>query len=104
MFKRQHAQAEAYMMQLLRSLHQVVLDQGNGSVAMHLLPRADPTERPTFGRTQRELETIAAYTESLRRLRRQQSSAGYGGDANDDVKKGGNPKKKKGHGKGNSGD
>ncbi len=99
MLKRQHAQAEAYMVQLLRSLHQVVLDQGNWSVAMHLMPRADPIERPTFGETQRELETIAAHTEALRRLRRQQAAAGDGNE-DDEAKKGNFKKNKKGDGRG----
>ena len=70
LLRREHQEAEAYVVQLMRCVHQVCLDSGAWTTGQHLLPRADPLEKPLFGGTQQELENIAAYTEALRKLRK----------------------------------
>jgi len=62
-------QAEAYTVQLLRSLHQVSLDNGMWSTASLLLPRPDPIYRENFGATETELEAVVGYQEALKKIR-----------------------------------
>ena len=62
-------QCEAYMVQILRALHQVALDGGTWGTASLLLPRADPIYREQFGATGEELEAIVAYQEALKKIR-----------------------------------
>jgi len=62
-------QAEAYTVQLLRSLHQVSLDNGMWSTASLLLPRPDPIYRENFGATETELEAVVGYQEALKKLK-----------------------------------
>eukprot|EP00929_Paragymnodinium_shiwhaense_P008266 TRINITY_DN112214_c0_g1_i1.p2 TRINITY_DN112214_c0_g1~~TRINITY_DN112214_c0_g1_i1.p2 ORF type:complete len:440 (-),score=61.56 TRINITY_DN112214_c0_g1_i1:575-1894(-) len=66
----EHEAAGAYLVQLLRSLHQVALDNGSWQDASLLLPVQDPIQKREFGATERELETVAAYRKALNDLRR----------------------------------
>lgn len=72
MMKGKEKEALAYQVQFLRALHQVNLDGGVWTTAMWLLPKADPIDRPLFGDTAKELETIAAYQEALKKLQSRQ--------------------------------
>ncbi len=70
--RQQTEQAAAYAIQLLRATHQAQIDGGEWGTALHLLPQRDPIQRIDFGGTERELETIQNYKESLAKLRRGQ--------------------------------
>jgi hypothetical protein len=63
--------AQAYMVQLLRCLHQVCLDQGSWEVGSLLLPKSDPLSRTEFGGTLAELEVVDGYREALKKLSKQ---------------------------------
>ena len=81
-------QAAAYLTQLVRCVHQVSLDNGSWSTAMHMLPRADPLEQPLFGGAQAELEIISSYQEALKKLKQTGGEKGDGkGGAKADGKK-----------------
>ena len=69
MLKGQLVRAQAYMVQLLRALHQVGLDNGVWTTASLLLPWRDPIYREQFGATERELEAVVAYQEALKKIR-----------------------------------
>jgi hypothetical protein len=69
-------EGEAYLVQVLRALHQSALDDGEWESAGLLLPKADPIKKPVFGGTQSELEVIAAYKEALRKLEGKRGSGG----------------------------
>ena len=57
-------------MQLLRAVHQTVLDKGSWDTASLLLPTQDPCHRELFGATQGELETIIAYQDALKKVKK----------------------------------
>jgi hypothetical protein len=63
-----HAEAEAYMVQILRAIHQSVLDGGQWHTAVLLLPGEDPCQKESFGATERELQIIAGYRDAHRRI------------------------------------
>ncbi len=63
-------EAAAYLMQILWALHHVAIDAGSWNTASQMLPRCHPMDRVAFGGNAQELEVIAAYQESLRRLQR----------------------------------
>jgi hypothetical protein len=95
MLRNKNLEAQAYMAQYLRALHQCSLDGGQWGTAQHLLPRADPIDKTSFGGSHADLETISAYQDALRKLRR-----GISSDLKEDGKgdkgggkgKGGKPK------------
>ena len=58
-------------MQLLKSLHQAVIDGGNWTLASSLLPWEDPLGRDVFGGDENELAAAAAWTKSVRELQSQ---------------------------------
>ena len=62
------------MAQILKSLHQVALDQGAWLSAQHLLPGGDPIDRVAFGGSHQEMEAIAGYHDAIRKLKRGQGS------------------------------
>jgi hypothetical protein len=68
--KDKRREAQAYMVQLLRGLHQVTLDGGSWEVASLLLPNRDPCARDHFGATERELEAVVAYQKAMKEIRR----------------------------------
>ncbi len=68
------------MAQIFRAHHQVALDGGVWDSAALLLPRPDPVNRPLFGGTQAELETVSAYKEALNKLERKHGEPGGKGD------------------------
>ncbi len=89
------------MVQLLSSIHQAQIENGNWENSIHLLPFQDPVSRILFGGTECELETIFNYREPLQKLRKSQGSEG--GDANGDGK-GEGKRSKKWEKKGGDGD
>ena len=92
--------SQAYMVQILRALYQLSLDNGSWSTAALLLPKADPVFRELFGGTQEELEAAASYQKALKEMRggapKPESGAGTGEGAADgkNNKKGGKNAKK----------
>ena len=64
-----HNQAGAYMVQLLRALHQVALDGGTWNTGSLLLPKTDPLYKNQCGGTEEELEAIVAYREAMQKLK-----------------------------------
>ncbi len=89
MLKGRDIEAQGYMAQYLRALHQVQLDGGGWAVAQHLLPKQDPIDKATFGGTHRQLETIAAYQEALKKLQKAHGAPGDGQKSGDAKGKGG---------------
>ena len=68
MLRGQTAQAEAYMVQLLRAVHQVSLDGGSWSTAALRLPKKDPLYKVRFGATEEELETCLSFNEAMKKI------------------------------------
>ena len=66
----QHQESQAYVVQLLRAIHQVSFEGGGWEIASVLLPKSDPVQRELFGGKERELEAAVAYQESLRKLKK----------------------------------
>ena len=64
--------AEAYLVQLLRALHQVAIDGGQWDTGTLLLPTPDPIYRYQFGGTEEDLEVIAGYQDTIEKLRKQE--------------------------------
>ena len=64
-------EAAATVVQLLKSLHQAVIDGGNWTLASSLLPWEDPLGRDVFGGDENELAAAAAWTKSVRELQSQ---------------------------------
>jgi hypothetical protein len=69
-------QSHAYLAQTLRAIYQVSLDNGSWETASYLLPRRDPVTKVEFGGTHKELETIYAYREALKKLKKSQDPSG----------------------------
>ncbi len=69
-------QAAGYASQLCRALHQVSLDQGQWDAAALLLPRPDPLQRVVFGGSPAEMEVVAGYRDTIRKLGRSHADAG----------------------------
>jgi hypothetical protein len=76
----QSLEAAAYLVQYLKALHQVVLDQGSWENASLLLPRQDPISQVEYGGLPAELETAASYRDSLKKLNEKQRAAAKGGE------------------------
>ena len=64
-------EAAATVVQLLKSLHQAVIDGGNWTLASSLLPWEDPLGRDVFGGDENELAAAASWTKSVRELQSQ---------------------------------
>ena len=54
----ENAQAEGHVVQLLKALHQMALDRGAWTHAIHLIPTADPFGRANFGDTELEMQQV----------------------------------------------
>ena len=93
-----HAEAEAYMVQLLRAVHQSVLDSGSWHTAMLLLPGEDPCQKETFVATERELQIIAGYRDAHRRIQKGPGGGGKDTEKEDTEKPDAPPKAGKGAG------
>ena len=90
-------QAEAYMVQLLKSLHQVALDGGSWEVASLLLPARDPCQREQWGASERELEAVASYRKAMKEIGRSSWTSPWVPSApGDPAAKGGGKGKEKG--------
>jgi len=63
-----HRIFQAYVIQILRGIHQAVLDGGSWETSSMFLPGDDPCKRDAFGATEHELQTVAAYKEALKRI------------------------------------
>ena len=77
------------MVQLLRSLHQVSLDNGMWSAASLLLPRQDRIYRENLGATETELEAVVGFQEALKKLKGKSVTEEPAEDNNDRAKGGG---------------
>ena len=62
-------QAHGYIIQILKSLRQIAIDDGSWQNALHLLPTVNPIDRREFGGTHSELRQVFAYKKSLAQLR-----------------------------------
>ena len=71
----QLVEGQAHVTQLIKSIHQAVLDGGSWDAASLLLPDEDPVRRATWGASTQELEAIAGYQDALRRIRRGPSNS-----------------------------
>ena len=60
--------ASLMIVQLLRAVHQVALDQGSWQAASLLLSHTDPMERQRFGGEPEQLERIASYLKAVSEL------------------------------------
>ena len=60
--------ASLMIVQLLRAVHQVALDQGSWQAASLLLSHQDPMERQKFGGEPEQLERIASYLKAVSEL------------------------------------
>ena len=69
-------QAAAYAAQLCRAVHQVVLDGGGWDSASLLLPKTDPLQKTLFGGSQTEMEIVANYRDTLKKLEKAHGSGG----------------------------
>jgi len=76
-------EAAATVVQLLKSLHQAVIDGGNWTLASSLLPWEDPLGRDVFGGDENELAAAAAWTKSVRELQAQVLKLTSGGNRPD---------------------
>ena len=76
-------EAAATVVQLLKSLHQAVIDGGNWTLASSLLPWEDPLGRDVFGGDENELAAAAAWTKSVRELQAQVQKLTSGGNRPD---------------------
>jgi hypothetical protein len=90
---------QAYCVQILRGIHQSVLDGGGWENASLILPGEDPCSRDRFGATEAELQAIASYKDAQRRILGKSAGRGKGGEtegdnAADAAPKGGHSKKK----------
>ena len=70
-----HAECLAYLCQLLRAMHQVVLDGGGWEDASGFLPTEDPFQTVEFAGDDSEVETLAARREALDTLRKKKKPA-----------------------------
>ena len=73
-------QAAMLTVQSLRAVHQVVIDEGNWSVAWLLTGLEDPFARRRFGGEEESLETIAAFLKASQDLERRTKSWNLGSD------------------------
>ena len=73
-------QAAMLTVQSLRAVHQVVIDEGNRSVAWLLTGLEDPFARRRFGGEEESLETIAAFLKASQDLERRRKSWNLGSD------------------------
>ena len=76
--RKEHVIATAYTVQLLQSMRQTVPDSGSWESSTLLLPKVGPLDWPRFGGTQSELETVAAYRDSLAKSQNLQKAEGGG--------------------------
>ena len=67
----ENEQAAATCVQLLKSIHQTVLDQGNWSIASTLLPWEDPLAREVFGGEESEMVAAASWAKNIKELQSQ---------------------------------
>ena len=73
-------QAAMLTVQSLRAVHQVVIDEGNWSVAWLLTGLEDPFARRKFGGEEESLETIAAFLKASQDLEKRTKSWSLGVD------------------------
>jgi hypothetical protein len=71
--KGQVAESMAYGCVLLRAVHQCSLDNGQWDVANLMVPGEDPCTRSQFATGERDLETILAYQEAMKKLKKKSS-------------------------------
>jgi len=70
-----HLAATSLVVQLLKSIHQMTLDQGSWKLAWLLTFLPDPLSRPRFGGTEEELETLSSFVKSLDELEKRTSNS-----------------------------
>ena len=91
-------EATLQITQVLRSIHQCALDQGNWQTAWLLTGMQDPLEKPRFGGEAQSLEAIAAYIKAMDDLEKRSTSSSASRSQEEDAPAGakGNKKGKKG--------
>lgn len=91
-------EATLQITQVLRSIHQCALDQGNWQTAWLLTGMQDPLEKPRFGGEAQSLEVIAAYIKAMDDLEKRSTSSSASRSQEEDAPAGakGNKKGKKG--------
>lgn len=91
-------EATLQITQVLRSIHQCALDQGNWQTAWLLTGMQDPLEKPRFGGEAQSLEVIAAYIKAMDDLEKRSTSSSSSRAPEEDGSAGakGNKKGKKG--------
>ena len=104
--------SDAYLVQLLKAIHQVSLDDGRWGHAGLLLPSENPLARPEFGGDMSELMDVLSYTKAVRDLKNTAANnqkemtapsgtgTGSGGDANDNTENTGDGQQEERQGKG----
>ena len=65
----EHLHVLAMITQMLKSLHQCALDDGDWGSAALIIPTENPSGRPEFGGDEHELEQIVSYRKSMRELK-----------------------------------
>ena len=71
--EQENEQAAATCVQLLKSIHQAVLDGGSWGLAATLLPWEDPLGREVFGGDENEMVAAAAWAKNIKDLQQQVS-------------------------------
>ena len=82
--------AALQLVQLLRALYQVNLDQGSWRAASLLMEHQDPLERPRFGGEPQQLEHIATYLKAMDDLEKRSSHSTWR-EPEEDTKAGRDP-------------
>ncbi len=94
--KNRPAESQAYLCQILKSIHQNALDNGSWEVENSLLPGEDPCGRPSHAVSEAELEKIVSYQEAMKKLKARKGDRDEDGEGNGGGKgarKGGAPNK-----------
>ncbi len=87
-------EATLQITQVLRSIHQCALDQGNWQTAWLLTGMQDPLEKPRFGGEAQSLEVIAAYVKAMSDLEKKSTSSSSTRVQEEEVQAGAKGKKK----------
>ena len=87
-------EAMLQMTQVLRSIHQCALGQGNWQTAWLITGMQDPLEKPRFGGEAQSLEVIAAYVKAMSDLEKKSTSSSSSRNPEEEIAPGGKGKKK----------
>ena len=65
-----HEEVVAFLIQLMKCIHQVVIDNGTWEDGVEFLPLADPLGKAEFAGDESEIEAVASRREALATLRK----------------------------------